>query len=71
MNTLSEFIAVIEFNGDGMTEEQATKLLDDAKESLSERDMQRLSGYIDSPAYPGPGHLYTCMAEYQAECGQF
>lgn len=71
MNTLSEFIAVIEFVGKNMTEAQATTLLDQAKDNLSEVDMERLSDYIFSPFYAGPGHLYTSISEYQAECGRF
>lgn len=60
-----------EFIGKNMTAEQATALLNEAKENLSEAHMERLGTYVASPFYSGSGHLYAAMSEYQAECGQF
>jgi hypothetical protein len=64
MKTLSEFIAIANFLGDDMTEEQASQLMDEAKADLSAAEIERLQSNIKS-------RLYTSCSEYRAECGQF
>jgi hypothetical protein len=62
MKSLSEFIAIAEFLGEDMSEEQTTRLMDEAKSELSHADIEKLSGHVTGP-------LYTDLSEYYGECG--
>jgi len=62
MKTLREFIAIDDFLGDAMTEEQATRLMDEAKRELSQADIETLAANVSGP-------LYTDLTEYYGECG--
>jgi hypothetical protein len=63
MNTLTEFLAIIHFLGDSMTEEQASRLMDEAKENLSIADITRLYYKLEG------GPMYTMVSQYNAEMG--
>lgn len=58
----NELIAIAEFLGDDMTDEQATRLMDGARE-LSIADRERLLNTL-----PG-GPLYTEMSMHDGEMG--
>ena len=60
--TENEMIAIAEFIGDDMTDEQATRLMDEARE-MSIAGRERLLN-----ALPG-GPLYTEMSMHDAEMG--
>lgn len=62
MKTLKEFIAVAEFLGDAMTDEQANRLLDEAKQELSIAQIETLCQYCTGP-------FYTALTEYDGEMG--
>lgn len=62
MKNINELIAIADFLGDEMTEEQSIRLMDDAR-SLSIADRERLLN-----ALPG-GPLYTEMSMHNAEMG--
>ena len=62
MKTLREFIAIANFLGDDMTEDQANKLMDEAKAELSQTDIETLSANVG-------GSFYTAISEYHGECG--
>jgi hypothetical protein len=64
MKSLRDFITVAEFLGNDMTRDQATRIVDEAKQQLSQNDISKLSNYVG-------GHLYTDISEYNAECGRF
>lgn len=66
MNTLKEFIAVVEFVGHTMTEEEATRILDEAKNCLTQDEIVTLQGVA---MIAGAGELYTAASEHQGECG--
>lgn len=60
--TANEMMAIVEFLGDDMTDEHATRLMDEARE-LSIADRERLLN-----TFPG-GPLYTEMSMHNAEMG--
>lgn len=62
MKTLQDFINVAEFLGDEMTEEQASRLFDQAKNELSITDIKKLHDNVG-------GLLYRELSQYNAEMG--
>jgi hypothetical protein len=64
MSKLNEFLAIIAFIGDDMTEDQASRLMDKAKSELSIADRQRLLGRHDLP-----GNFYFEISQHDGEMG--
>jgi hypothetical protein len=64
MSNLARFIAIIEFLGDGITEEQSARLMDEARSELSIIEMQELKEHCS-------GALYTDLSMYEGEMGGF
>ena len=63
MKLVAEFIAIAEFLGDDMTDEQAERLMDEARADLSIADMALLLDKL-----PG-GAFYTQLSMYSGEMG--
>lgn len=63
MKTLSEYLAIANFLGDEMTEEQASKLMDEAKRDLSIADFEAFMANVES------GAMYYELSVYDAEMG--
>lgn len=62
MKDLKYFLSVISFLEDEMTEEQATRLMDEAKDHLSISDIEILAQNCS-------GEFYTQVDMYNAEMG--
>jgi len=62
--TLEEYKAIVDFLGDEMTEDQATRLMDDARSELSIADVERLKANVSGP-------MYTQLSMYEGEMGGF
>lgn len=62
MKTINELLAISEFLGDEMTEEQSKRLMDQARE-LSIYDKERLYDALNG------GSLFTEMSMYNGEMG--
>lgn len=60
---LGEFLAIANFLGDDMTEEQASVLMDEAKSKLSISDMEIFMANVDC------GEMYYELSQYDAEMG--
>ena len=60
--TLDQVIAIAAFLGNEMTDEQASRLMDDAKQNLSIAEMEILHGELSGP-------LYYEISMYDAEMG--
>jgi len=63
----NEFTAIIEFLGSNMTDQDAERIMDMAKEYLSPEEIISLGEC--SCFYNGK--LYTYTSEYQGECGLY
>jgi len=63
MKDLKYFLSVISFLEDEMTEEQASKLMDEAKDNLSISDIEYLCSICPS------NEMYTQLDMYNAEMG--
>lgn len=64
MKTLKDFIVISEFLGSEMTEEQTTRLIDEAKQSLSISELEILTDNVS-------GSLYTELSQHRAEMGGY
>lgn len=64
--TLNDFINIANFLGEEMTEEQSTRLMDQARAELTTDEIEILA-----PNVVGCGDLYTQSREYMAEMGRF
>lgn len=64
---LNEFLAVVEFLGENMTDTQADELMDKAKEELTPGEISILGH--NSLFYNGK--LYSAVSEYEGECGRY
>lgn len=62
--SLSDYKAIIDFLGDEMTEDQAVRLMDDARSELSIADMGVLKASVSGP-------MYTELSMYEGEMGGF
>lgn len=62
MKTLNDFLNICEFLGEEITEEQATRLMDEARHCLSISEIEILMTNTDGP-------LYSCLSEYNGEMG--
>jgi hypothetical protein len=65
MENLQDFLNVIDFIGDEMTDEQAERLMGEARRKLSIADIERLSNTLMSPA------MCLEISIYEAEMGGF
>jgi hypothetical protein len=63
VNTLKEFLAVANFLGDDMSEDQASDLMDQAKGVLSIADFERFMTQVDC------GNMYYELSQYNGEMG--
>lgn len=61
--TLNEFLAIANFLGDDMTDEQASQLMSDAKRELSIAEMEVFMVNVES------GSMYYELSVYDAEMG--
>lgn len=61
--TLQEFVAIIDFLGDEMTEEQAARLMDEARSELSIADIKKLSNFS------GGSNFHYELSQYDGEMG--
>lgn len=60
--TLNEFISILDFLGDEMTEKQAERLMDQARHHLSVDEMQTLCEWSNGP-------MYSELSQFNAEMG--
>lgn len=63
MKTVNEYRAIINFCGSDMTEEQASRLMDDMKHDLSIDDIQALYESVEG------GVMFTELSMYNGEMG--
>lgn len=67
MNTdmnVDDIINIAMFLGDEMTDEQAARLMDEARRNCSIVDMEELKNVIGGP-------FYTLLSEFEGEMGGF
>ena len=64
MKTLDDFINICDSLGDEMTEEQAERLMDEAKQTLSISEIEILHDNVG-------GKFYTQISQHNAEMGGF
>lgn len=62
MKTYKEFLAIINFLGEDMTEEQAIQLMDEAKEALSLYEINALYSKCFNA-------MYSELSQFNAEMG--
>ena len=63
LNSLKDFWVVLDYMGDQITDEDASNLMDRAKQVLSISDIEKLQNH------PNAGNFYTEMSQYNAEMG--
>lgn len=65
MSNVENIAAIANFLGSEMTEEQAKRLMDEARSSCSISDLERLRSVLDG------GPLYTELSMHQGEMGGY
>lgn len=64
MKNLHYFLNLVEFLGDDMSQDQAIRIVDEAKRELSMNDMERFKANAT-------GEIYYLLSEFEAEMGGF